>query len=254
MKPRLFIGSSVEQLNLAYAVQENVEHNVEPTVWTQGVFTPSRTAMASLLDQLEECDFGLFIFAPDDVTAIRDEQKRTVRDNVVFELGLFAGRLGPERCFIIVPRGQEELHLPTDLTGMTPASFDADRQDGNMSAALGPACNRILRAIQKLGPVKGEAIPETTVSVLAVTPGETLIADAGDCRALITSWMGSRTTSENLKAISFAEVDRELRLAPGSAEKFLTEAAAKYRYVVDIRGKEFIKFQREPSKPVRFSL
>ncbi len=254
MKPRLFIGSSVEQLELAYAVQENVEHHVEPTVWTQGVFTPSRTAMASLLDQLEECDFGLFIFAPDDVTAIRDEQKRTVRDNVVFELGLFAGRLGPDRCFIIVPRGQEELHLPTDLTGMTPASFDADLQDGNMSAALGPACNRILRAIQKLGLVKNESLSETAVMMPADAISEALVADEGDCRALITSWMGSRTTSENLKAISFAEVDRELRLAPGSAEKFLVEAASRYRYSVDVRGKEFIKFRKDPPKPMRISL
>ncbi|WP_461350435.1 hypothetical protein [Bradyrhizobium ottawaense] len=29
-----------------------MEHDVEPTVWSQGVFSPSRTAMASLIDQV----------------------------------------------------------------------------------------------------------------------------------------------------------------------------------------------------------
>ncbi|WP_370125114.1 TIR domain-containing protein [Bradyrhizobium ottawaense] len=60
MKPRVFIGSSVEQLELAYATQEAMEHDVEPTVWSQGVFSPSRTAMASLIDQLDDSDFGIF--------------------------------------------------------------------------------------------------------------------------------------------------------------------------------------------------
>jgi predicted nucleotide-binding protein len=74
---------------------------------------------------------------------------------VIFELGLFVGRLSKERSFIIVPRGAEDaLHLPTDLLGITPALFDASRQDGNLVAALGPACSKITRALSKLGGLK----------------------------------------------------------------------------------------------------
>lgn len=94
MKPRLFVASSSEQLDLAHAAQENLDRDAEVTVWDQGIFEPSRNTMASLLDQLDSSDFGLFIFAPDDVTAMRDRTHSTVRDNVIFELGLFAGRLG----------------------------------------------------------------------------------------------------------------------------------------------------------------
>ena len=147
----MFIASSAEHLDLAYAAQEGLEHDVEVTVWSQGVLALSKSALASLIDELDESDFGLFILAPDDITAIRDASKQTVRDNVIFELGLFIGRLGSDRCFLIVPRGMEDLHLPTDLLGVTPAMFDPDRQDENMTASLGPACNRIRKAVTKLG-------------------------------------------------------------------------------------------------------
>lgn len=248
MKPAMFIGSSAEHLNLAYAAQENMEHDVESTVWTQGVFTPSRTAMASLIDRMEESDFGLFVFSPDDITAMRDENKRTVRDNVVFELGLFIGHLGPERCFIIVPRGQEDLHLPTDLTGLTPALFDADRQDGNVQAALGPACNRVLKAVRKLGPIVKQSEMPTTTTAQALAVPDDLVSDPGDCMALLVSWMGTRPSAHNRKAMRYDEVDRELRLAPGSARLYIEKAAERWKYLVDIKGKDVIKFKNAPDR------
>src|ERR1041385_3980900 len=204
-KPRMFIGSSREHGDLAYAAQEGLEHNVEATVWSQGVFAPSKTAMASLIDVLDEADFGLFILSPDDVTAMRAHDVQTVRDNVVFELGLFIGRLGSDRCFLIVPTGVEDLHLPTDLVGITPASFDPDRQDGNMVAALGPACNRIRKAIGKLGHV---TVTETPVSEVSAAPDE-LSSDPNDCISTIQSWMGSRAAPDNSRVMRYADVDRE---------------------------------------------
>src|SRR6478672_20125 len=113
MKPKMFIVSYKENVDLAYAAQEGLEPDVEVTVWSQGVFALSKTAMASLIDALDENDYGLFVLAPDDVTAIRSKGVQTVRDNVIFELGLFVGRLGNDRCFMIVPSGVEDLHLPT---------------------------------------------------------------------------------------------------------------------------------------------
>jgi len=70
-KPRMFVGCSTENLELAYAIQENFEHEFEATVWNQGLFQPSQTALESLLPELSSYDLAVFAFAPDDVTKIR---------------------------------------------------------------------------------------------------------------------------------------------------------------------------------------
>ena len=257
MKPRLFIGSSVEQLELAYGVQENLDHDVESTVWSQGVFDLSRTAMASLIDQLDDNDFGVFVLAPDDVTTIRKAEKSTVRDNVIFELGMFIGRLGPERCFLIVPAGVEDLRLPTDLIGITPATFDPDRQDGNMVAALGSACNRLRKAIKRLGCLnRVDVAAGAANSAVLSTEDEALCSDPTDCEAYIRSWLGSRPSSANTQAIRYTDVDRDLKLEPGSALKYIEKAAAEFRYTPALKGKDTITFKRLPSARtgiVRFS-
>ena len=239
-KPRLFIASSVERLDLAYAVQEELEHTAEATVWTQGAFELSRSTMESLLDILSESDFGLFVFAPDDVTQVRGGEKRTVRDNVVFELGLFVGRLGPERSFIIAPAATE-MHLPTDLLGITPATFDADRQDRNIRAALGPACNRVRRAIARQGAFQAGAMLEAGPTD---GTGDDPITDEGDIRASLQGWMGSRPASSNSATIRFADVDRELGLAPGSAKRFIADIARRWSYRVAHQGEQTILFEK----------
>lgn len=244
MKPRVFIGSSVEQVDLAYAVQEGLEYDVEATVWTQGVFQPSRTTMAALVDQLDENDFAIFVLAPDDLTAMRKEVVSTVRDNVIFELGLFAGRFGHERCYLVTPRNADDLHLPTDLLGITPAEYDADRQDKNLVAALGAACNRIRKSIKQLGPRQAE--PEKLPEPAAAEPN--LIDDENDCISILESWMGSRESGLNTSVIRFNDVDNKHKLAPGSARLYLPKAAAKWNYVVDRIGKDTIQFKDGPSQ------
>ena len=55
-KPRLFIGSSVEGLNIAYAIQENLSYTAEVTVWNQGVFNLSDTTIESLMVVIENTE------------------------------------------------------------------------------------------------------------------------------------------------------------------------------------------------------
>src|SRR4051812_35964216 len=103
MKPKIFIGSSREGLAIANAIHSNLTSETECTVWKDGVFQPSSSTLIDLMRILRTSDFAIFVFSPDDVSMMRDNTDKVVRDNVLFELGLFIGRLGPERCFFLVP-------------------------------------------------------------------------------------------------------------------------------------------------------
>lgn len=151
MKPKLFVGSSVEGLGVAYAVQQNLKHQAEVTVWDQGIFRLSDSALDSLIQLLDRVEFGVFVFTPDDIVNIRGEENRAIRDNVLFELGLFVGRFGKGRSFILMPDERRDIHLPTDLIGMTPAIYETGRTDNNFQAATGPACHEIRQQIVSVG-------------------------------------------------------------------------------------------------------
>ena len=153
-KPRVFIGSSVEGLNVAYAVQQNLLHDAEVTVWDQGIFELSRTTIESLVKALQENDFAIFVFAPDDLIRIRGTDSLAVRDNVLFEFGLFIGRLGRERVYFLLPQN-DELHLPTDLLGITPGRYETQRTDGSMKAATAPVTHQIRNQMRLLGLAPG---------------------------------------------------------------------------------------------------
>lgn len=148
-KPRIFIASAVESLDVADAINVNLDHQAEVTVWKHG-FNLSQNTIDSLVKMAESVDFAIFIFTPDDIAQIRDQQKHIVRDNVVFELGLFVGTLGKDRCFIVKPR-DTDLHLPTDLLGLTPADYNGSRSDGNLEAAVNHPCVLMKKEVAKLG-------------------------------------------------------------------------------------------------------
>lgn len=156
MKPRAFVGSSVEGLNVAYAVQQNLMHDAEVTVWDQGVFELSSTTIESLTKTLGDNDFGIFVFSRDDLVKIRNKESPAVRDNVLFEFGLFIGRMGRDRVFFLLPT-DGELHLPSDLLGVTAGRYDPARSDGSMQAATGPACHQIRTQMKVRGPLPSRA-------------------------------------------------------------------------------------------------
>ena len=150
-RPRVFVGSSVEGLPLAQAIQANLSYAAQVTVWSQGVFALNQTALASLLEHLEATDFAVFVFSADDQLQLRGEEWVTARDNVLFELGLAIGKLGPNRAFFVKPRGLTSFRIPTDLFGILAGEYEVDRDDGNLSAALGVFTAELSRLIQKWG-------------------------------------------------------------------------------------------------------
>ncbi len=149
-RPRLFVGSSTEGLDVARAIQVNLDHDADVTLWSQGVFGLGGGTLVSLVEVAEDFDFAVLVLTPDDLVDTRGKMANSPRDNVLFELGLFIGRLGRERTYIVHPR-DAELRLPSDLAGITPATFQSKRDDGNLVAALGAACTLIHKEISKRG-------------------------------------------------------------------------------------------------------
>lgn len=144
---RVFIASSREALPVAEAVNIRLEHDAKVKLW-DNAFDLSSITLPTLVTRTKETDFAVFVFHKDDKTIIRGNTYSTVRDNVVFELGLFIGALGIERCFVLVPKSVEsDFRLPTDLAGLTVASYDDTVED--MVDAVTTSCAKIKQSIRK---------------------------------------------------------------------------------------------------------
>ena len=69
--------------------------------------------LENLLDRLNLYEYGVMVATGDDATKSRGETKMAPRDNVVFERGLFMGRLGRDRTFLVF---EKDSKLPTDVS------------------------------------------------------------------------------------------------------------------------------------------
>jgi len=154
MLPKVFIGSSVESLKIAKAIQAELEHDAELRRWDQGVMQATSNALDDLLTFADNCDFGVFVFSSEDELRMRDKSNMTVRDNVLFEFGIFLGKLGKARNFFVRPRKDKSSHIATDLLGVTPLEFYLPESQDDLQSALSAACNQIRGRLEKLGPKK----------------------------------------------------------------------------------------------------
>lgn len=147
--PKVFVASSSEGLNVVDAVhtllQRTLRGTADVTPWPSE-FQLTKAYIESLERLLDTSDFAVMVLTPDDRTASREAERASPRDNVVFELGLFFGRLGRERCFLI-QRRDLDLKLPSDLLGIEPASFSMPPGQ-DLEGALDSACARIGNAIR----------------------------------------------------------------------------------------------------------
>lgn len=149
-RPSVFIGSSSEGVEFGRAVRAALERDTEVTVWDEGVFELGLTFVEGLTQALCRFDFAVLVLTPDDVIQSRSTEESGPRDNVIFELGLFMGRLGRGRTFILQQSGAT-LKIPSDLSGVTTAQYYWPRNDGNVRAAVATACDTIRDRIRALG-------------------------------------------------------------------------------------------------------
>jgi predicted nucleotide-binding protein len=177
---RVFIGSSSNSLELARALKTKlvaIAPQAAVRVWDEA-FRPGQLLLDQIVRLVKEYDFGIFVFAADDVLLIQEQQgsshnrdklgkqsaMKTVRDNVLFESGVFMGGLGHERTFLVVPRGLDSnLKTPSDLEGLLTANYRIFKEHKNSHKGdidIGGAARLIANSIREQGPFPRSAYDE----------------------------------------------------------------------------------------------
>lgn len=151
--PIMFVGSSVEGLPVAKEIEARLKHeDVIVRLWTtNGVFGPSGIPVEDLIKQVDQADFALFVFGPDDKIHSRKEDHAAPRDNVILEMGLFLGRLGRERVFMVKEAGVD-LKIPSDLSGVNPITYKC-KPGCVLADVVGTVCTDLEKVIASKGVV-----------------------------------------------------------------------------------------------------
>ena len=144
----VFIGSSSEGREVARAIGEGLECCADTVMWDEDVFEFGRGYLEELMTELEKHDFAVLVLTPDDGVESRGDTQTSPRDNVLFECGLFMGRLGRERTFIVCDRSTQ-MKLPSDLAGVSLISYDGKRMADAPSTAVRGACMKINRVLKR---------------------------------------------------------------------------------------------------------
>lgn len=145
LKPTVFLATSIPGLELAYAIQENLDRDAEIVLWWE-TFSPGALTFESLSETLKTSDFVIIALSSDDLSprAARDDS----RLNLVFQTGLYVGELGLARTFLVIPTGTHR-YLPADLSGVNFLLYDPSSE--TMEVAIRQAAGQIRKLIRRLG-------------------------------------------------------------------------------------------------------
>ncbi|MBF01075.1 TIR domain-containing protein [Flavobacterium coralii] len=126
MKRKIFIGSSSEGAKVADQIRDRINSElgdwVECETWKDGgVFSLNRGTLESLVKASRKYDYGIMLASKDDVVVKRYRLFHAMRDNVLFEMGLFLGSLGLQRAFLIT---HDKTSLPSDFNGVTVVKYN----------------------------------------------------------------------------------------------------------------------------------
>jgi len=215
-KPRIFIGSSSDSINIANACNVALDRSAEVSIWPNVFDKAGSDTLSSLITKANNVDFALFVFSPDDVTTVRGSSQSSVRDNVLFELGLFIGSIGKERCFILKPRNVE-LYIASDLAGINTLDFDENRRDTNLNCAVNAACIKISTQMEQLACINKYTETDKVITP-QVSKSEYSINDKS--LRLLSELLSTHTTSVNgmffwdikQKAFRFSEAQLQIAL------------------------------------------
>jgi len=160
MKRKLFIGSSSEGKSVAEKLKTKILEEcgdwIEPKIWAdKDVFLLNKSTFLNLRDLSRKYEYGIFVATADDITKKRNETFKSMRDNVLFEAGLFLGSLGLTRAFLLV---DSECKLPTDYMGITVPIYSSS----NLEEKISETVEKIKKSQHSY---KFNAVPSTALAI-----------------------------------------------------------------------------------------
>lgn len=124
-KQTIFIASSKEGENIAQKVKEFLEPDFLCIIWSdRGIFQFNHSTFDTLIRKSAAVDMAIIVATADDSVYSRKKSYEAIRDNVLFEAGLFLGRLGANRSYIIA---DEKVKIPTDYSGISLPFFSTKK-------------------------------------------------------------------------------------------------------------------------------
>jgi hypothetical protein len=173
-RPAVFVGSSTEGLPIVREVHKRLEDVADVDVWDKA-FDPGTWTLDVILTRAQRVDFALFVVSPDDETKIRGEKYHTVRDNVLFEAGVFMGALGPRRTFLLWPTDATRQRLPSDWQGLTRVRYA--RPKGGRFPHLSRDLSGVRQQIATAGPALRSGYNEIATLKKSLDEHEQLFTD-----------------------------------------------------------------------------
>jgi len=158
MRRKIFIGSSSEGYEIANQIKDQINSQlrdwIECETWKDGnVFSLNKATLECLVKASRKYDYGILVASKDDILIKRWKIFNVMRDNVLFEMGLFLGSLGLQRAFLIT---HDKISLPSDYNGVTVVKYN----DKNINDKISSIISEIIKTKESfnLKPVPSAAL------------------------------------------------------------------------------------------------
>lgn len=123
-RPSVFLGSSKEGEAVGEIIIGELKDMADCVLWSKDFFKLNVSSFDNLCKEAISFDFAVLVATKDDKSIIRKKKHLVIRDNVVFEYGLFSGAIGRQKTFIVV---QEGTKIPSDWSGISLLFFKTEQ-------------------------------------------------------------------------------------------------------------------------------
>ncbi|HEV2840738.1 MAG TPA: TIR domain-containing protein [Chthoniobacterales bacterium] len=148
----VFISSSRNARDLALHLKDRLEFRdsdlFEIQLWWDDALILGKSTLEGLIDHCQETDFAAVLLTEDDPTEKKGVENVSLRDNCVFELGLFTGALGPNPQRVFQISSAKAAALPSDVEGITNLQIVVERkEDGELTQECKDSIDRAAGSI-----------------------------------------------------------------------------------------------------------